>query len=89
MDEQLETLRIFRLRLIRFHMDMQQSMRDLQKSHDRVSPIWHDDMRKEYDKQWEPLSEMMLQFIKREGPRYIDFLTKKITELDGYLHGGH
>ena len=87
MNEQRFYLKDFREQLIRFNMALRQSMQELQKSHDHVSPMWHDDMRKEYDAQWEPLHEMMHQYDRLDGPNYVEFLSIKIHKLENYLHG--
>jgi len=87
MNEQLDQLLRFRDQLIRFNMALRHSMHDLQKSHDHVSPMWHDDMRKDYDAQWEPLQEMLRHYDRKEGPSYVEFLSIKIHKLENYLHG--
>jgi hypothetical protein len=87
MNEQLDHLHRFRDQLISFNMALRHSMYDLQKSHDHVSPMWHDDMRKDYDQQWEPFLEMMKHYDKTDGPRYVEFLSIKIHALEKYLSG--
>ncbi len=87
MNEQLDHLLRFRDQLIRFNMALRRSMHDLQKSHDHVSPMWRDDMRKAYDRQWEPLLEMLQHYDKSDGPRYVEFLSIKINALERYLSG--
>jgi hypothetical protein len=44
-------------------------------------------MRRTYDASWEPLEEQMKQYLEREGPAYLDFLSRKIRSLEGYLYG--
>lgn len=87
MNEQLDRLRAFQRQLISFNKALRQSMHDLEKSHDHVDPMWRDDMRKDYDKQWKPFHEMLVNYNKREGPRYVEFLSIKIHALERYLSG--
>jgi len=87
MNEQLDELKRFRQQLIRFDMALRRSMNELQKSHDRVAPLWRDDMRKDYDRQWTPLLEMLQHYDKHDGPRYVEFLSIKIFALERYLSG--
>lgn len=77
----------FHAELQRFNSQLQASMSDLQTNHDRVSPIWQDDMRKDYDAQWQEFDEMMKQYLSREGPAYVQFLDQKLKALSIYL--GH
>ncbi len=87
MNEQYEQLLIFRKQLIRFNEALKLSMIDLQKSHDYVDRWWRDDMRKAYDRQWEPLKEVMDRYINHEGRSYVEFLSIKIHKLEQYLRG--
>ena len=87
MNEQLDYLRIFQKQLISFNKALRQSLHDLQKSHDHVAPMWRDDMRKDYDRQWKSFKQMLENYDKREGPRYVEFLSIKIHALERYLSG--
>ncbi|MBP0013399.1 MAG: hypothetical protein J7525_09825 [Roseofilum sp. SID3] len=80
-------MRIFYSELNRFNDNLRSSMNDLQKNHDRVSPLWQDDMRKEYDRQWQEFDEMMKNYLQREAPAYSQFLDQKLQDLARYL--GH
>ncbi|WP_152551043.1 hypothetical protein [Picosynechococcus sp. NKBG042902] len=62
-------------------------MNNLQKNHDQVSPLWQDDMRKNYDAQWGEFDDLMKNYLKREAPAYSQFLKKKLQDLNRYLRG--
>ena len=87
MDEQYAEMRRFRDALNRFNEQLRGSMRDLQAQHDKVNRYWQDSMRRTYDAQWEPLDQQMKHYLEREGPGYLDFLSRKIRSLEGYLYG--
>lgn len=87
MDEQYTEMRRFRDELSRFNTHLLESMRDLKMQHERVDPHWRDEMRRTYDTYWDPLDQLMQNYLEREGPRYTDFLGHKIKALEGYLYG--
>lgn len=87
MDDTFREMQRFNAELRKFNEQLQGSMRDLQNHHDQVSPIWQDEMRKEYDSQWQEFDDMMKRYLTREGPNYVQFLDKKIGDLSRYLYG--
>jgi hypothetical protein len=87
MNDQFEQMRLFQDALIRFNDQLGGSMRELERRHDYVSPHWQDDMRKEYDRQWSPLSDIMKRYLNRESRAYVEFLSIKLHALGRYLHG--
>lgn len=88
MNDQFEQMGYFCDALIRFNEQLQASMRELETHHEQVSPHWQDDMRKDYDRQWQPLTEMMQRYLRRESRNYVEFLTIKHHALGRYLYGG-
>ncbi len=88
MDDQYREMVSFTKALVAFNERMKASMRDLEARHDAVSPHWQDEMRKTYDQHWEPLDEMMKNYLRNEGPRYVEFLHIKMHVLERYLRGG-
>jgi uncharacterized protein YukE len=87
MNDTFREMRNFHAELGRFNSQLQGSMNDLQANHDLVSPLWQDDMRKDYDSQWREFDEMMKNYLNREGPAYVQFLDQKLQALSRYL--GH
>lgn len=87
MNDQFEQMGLFQDALIRFNDQLRGSMRELERRHDHVSPHWQDDMRKEYDRQWEPLSNIMKRYLNRESQAYVEFLHIKLRSLRIYLNG--
>ncbi|AWT37397.1 hypothetical protein DM785_16930 (plasmid) [Deinococcus actinosclerus] len=88
MDDQLRELMAFHQELSRFNASLGSSLQDLERSHGAVDAHWQDSMRKVYDAQYTPLQERMTQYVRREAPRYTEFLTGKIMHVRRYLHGG-
>ena len=87
MNDTFREMRNFHAELGRFNDQLKASMGDLQSNHERVSPIWQDDMRKDYDSQWQEFDEMMKRYLRREGSAYVQFLDQKLQALSRYL--GH
>lgn len=87
MNDTFREMQNFHRELVRFNENLRASMNDLQKNHDQVSPLWQDDMRKEYDAQWREFDEIMKNYLKWEAPAYSQFLSKKLQDLSRYL--GH
>ena len=85
MNDTFREMRNFHSELRRFNEQIGASMNDLESNHDRVSPIWQDDMRKEYNSQWQDFDEMMKRYLGREGPAYEQFLDQKLRALSRYL----
>lgn len=85
MNDTFREMKNFHAELSRFNESLRSSMTDLQKNHDQVSPLWQDDMRKEYDSQWREFDETMKNYLKREAPAYVQFLDQKLRALAAYL----
>jgi uncharacterized protein YukE len=81
MNDTFREMKNFHDELRRFNQNLQSSMNDLQNNHDQVSPLWQDDMRKEYDAQWREFDEMMKNYLNREAPAYTQFLDKKLKSF--------
>ena len=85
LNDTFREMKNFHNELSRFNENLRSSMSDLHKNHDQVSPLWQDDMRKEYDSQWREFDEMMKNYTNREGPAYVQSLDQKLKALAGYL----
>ena len=88
MDDQFVQMKAFHQALINFNEQLRASVSELEAQHEHVSPLWQDEMRREYDQVWSPFKETMRHYIAREGPSYVEFLSIKIHALGRYLHGG-
>lgn len=89
MNDQFDQMKYFRDALIRFNERLGTSMKDLETRHNYVSPHWQDDMRKDYDRQWEPLDNIMKRYLTHEGRAYVEFLSIKMHALGLYLGRGY
>jgi hypothetical protein len=88
MDDQYRQMRIFTDELRNFNVRLLSSVKDMEKYHEVVSPVWQDEMRKTYDALWGPFKDMMDNYLHNEAPRYIEFLETKARALERYLYGG-
>ncbi|MBA3531143.1 MAG: hypothetical protein H0T73_04390 [Ardenticatenales bacterium] len=88
MDDQYREMGYFREALINFNTRLKSSMQEMEQHHEAVSPHWQDEMRRHYDAQWQPLHDVMGNYIMREGPNYVEFLSIKLYALERYLRGG-
>ena len=87
MDEQYFAMQNFHQLLTQFNETLRSSMSDLATQHDRVSPHWQDQWRKDYDAIWSPFEETMKRYVASDGPNYVEFLQIKSEALRRYLHG--
>lgn len=91
MDDLLERMQIYERALVAFNERLRDSMTDLETHHEAVAPYWDassDNMRRQYDAQWEPLDALMKHYLRVEGPGYVEFLNIKLHALREYLYGG-
>ncbi len=87
MDNQYEQMKQFHAALATFNEHLRHSMRDLTQQHQQVSPLWQDEMRRMYDRHWNPLDQTMRRYLQKQGPAYLEFLGKKLRYLEGFLYG--
>jgi hypothetical protein len=87
MDDVHQALLIFNHELNKFNEHLAASAEDLSRCHDLVSPVWQDQMRRQYEAQYGPLREMIGNYVQRGGPAYIDFLEEKVMLAKWYLYG--
>ena len=87
MDDTFERMRLFRRAVERFQDALESSLGDLERHHAAVDPVWRDDRRRAYDAEYAPLQAVLLDYARRLGPQFLDFLDEKMRALDDYLHG--
>ncbi len=87
MDDVYERARRLEQELSRFNDSLRASFTEVEQSHSHVAPLWDDSMRREYDVTWKPLEETMHDYMRRVGPRYVEFLIERLRHLNSYLHG--
>lgn len=88
MDEQYEQMQRFQRALIHFNEQLHESVKDLERNHERVSPHWQDEMRRKYDAVWGPFERTMKHYLNSESRGYVEFLSIKLHNLGRYLRGG-
>jgi hypothetical protein len=87
MDEVREYMLQFESQLEAFQEALKESMADVHRHHEVVSPLWQDTMRREYDVTWVPLEEAMDVYIQRVGPEQVEIMLTKLRHLGRYLYG--
>jgi hypothetical protein len=87
MDEVRDRMAQFEAELSGFQESLRSSIQDLHQHHDRVSPLWQDEMRRDYDARWLPLEEAMDEYIRRIGPEQVETMLTKLRHLEGFLRG--
>jgi uncharacterized protein YukE len=87
MDETYFLMRNFHGALARFNASLRASVANLEAEHDKVSPHWQDQWRRDYDAIWNPFEETMKRYIDVDGPSYVEFLNIKSEALWRYLNG--
>ncbi len=87
MDTQYTEMKQFYIALATFNNHLNNSMRDLAKIHEDVSPLWQDEMRRMYDHHWAPLDHTIQRYLQKQGPEYLGFLQRKLRSMERYLYG--
>lgn len=88
LDETYYSMLNFRQLLIQFNDSLRTSVQDLQNQHERVSPLWQDQWRRDYDMIWLPFEETMNRYLNALGPDYVEFLNRKQEAMRRYLGDG-
>jgi len=87
MDDQLAQMERFLHDLRGFNDQLASAARELAAAHDRVSPLWQDSFRREYDALYAPFAERLERYHTQEAPAFEAFLHEKIAALHRYLFG--
>lgn len=87
MDDAHRELQQFARELEKFNGALQSSVAALTREHQRVSGLWQDQFRKEYDTRWNEFARHMESYQGRDAQRYASFLKTKIRQLGRYLNG--
>jgi hypothetical protein len=87
MDDVHERMDAFARALARFQESLEGSLAEMQARHDAVDPLWQDEARRHYDLHYGPLHEMLVQYLRVQGPDYLRFLGEKLRAIEAYLHG--
>src|SRR5262249_54560419 len=85
MDDQLAQMERFRYDLQAFNERLAAAARDLVAAHERLSPLWQDSFRREYDALYTPFAERLEHYRSQEAPAFERFLDQKIAALRHYL----
>jgi|tagenome__1003787_1003787.scaffolds.fasta_scaffold20963430_2 hypothetical protein len=86
LDDVHEILRTFRTRIEAFSETLQTSHREMLDRHEEIAGEWTDTAAREYHSRYDPLSQLLDNYINITGPAYYEFLKRKIEILDQYLH---
>lgn len=73
--------------LEKYNEGLLSSFKEVEDAHNRVKPMWDDEMGREYENSWRPLAESMERYNQVVGPRYHDDLMHRLQHLKNYLHG--
>jgi hypothetical protein len=87
MDEQLAQMERFQGDLRTFNERLSAAARELLAAHERLSPLWDDSFRREYDALYLPFAERLDRYRAREAPAFEQFLAEKSAALRRYLFG--
>ncbi len=87
MDDQFAELQRFGNSLRSFNQRLQDSVKELERRHQAVDPLWKDSFRAEYDRAWLKFENDMSTYLTRWAHRYEAFIAEKARALSQYLHG--
>lgn len=87
MDDQYHFMTRFRKELIDFNDHLGASVREVEKRHEDVSPLWQDNFRRSYDTEYDAFRENIGHYLKAESRSYVEFLSIKLHTLERFLYG--
>lgn len=87
MDTVYEYAQVLERELDAFNDGLRASFEEVMTAHGNVAPLWDDAMRRDYDVRWQPLEDVMRDYVQRVGPHHLEFLTERLHHLRTYLHG--
>jgi hypothetical protein len=87
MDDQLAQMERFQRDLRTFNERLNAVARELVAAHERLSPLWDDSFRREYDALYQPFAERLERYRAHEAPAFEHFLREKSAALQRYLFG--
>jgi hypothetical protein len=87
MDDVYERMAAFARALAGFQQSLETSVGEMEARHRAVDPLWQDEARRHYDMHYGPLHDMLLQYLRTQGPLYLRFLEDKLRAIEAYLHG--
>jgi hypothetical protein len=87
MDDQLAQMERFRHDLRAFNERLAAAAHELSTAHDRLSPLWQDSFRRDYDALHTPFAERLDRYRTQEAPAFENFLDQKTAALRRYLFG--
>ena len=82
-----QALRQFERDLERFNDSIKSGVAALEREHDSISGIWHDDFRKQYDTRWKAFGDNVKKYSSRDAGKYVAFVKTKIQRVEQYLNG--
>lgn len=88
MDDQYRHMVSFHRALEEFDNRLMHSMQELEEQHVVIDKLWQDEVRRDYDREWQPLYTRINDYLRRESPAYRQFLEMKLRFLERYLRGG-
>jgi hypothetical protein len=87
MDEVEERLRVMLVALETFQETLVAASRELSQCHDRIAPVWDDEARKQYERDFGRLTETLAHFANTQIPAYTTLLSERHRSLQAYLFG--
>lgn len=88
MDDTHRELRVFARELEKFNESVRSSVNALQREHDRISGIWNDRFRKEYDRRFDAFKLHMDRYLSQDAKKYERFIKLKGQQIGRYLGHG-
>lgn len=77
----------FEAELDQFNKELGLSIQQIQQMHERLKPLWRDQMRVDYDTTWKRLEEAMLAYLNLTAPENLEDMTGKQLATRRYLNG--
>jgi uncharacterized protein YukE len=87
LDDVYEQMRLFEKALRDFNETVRVSAAELSKLDADTRALWRDEASRRYGQAYDPLAQMLDEYLKSDAPRFEQFLDRKVQQLARYLHG--
>ncbi len=85
LDDTMVALRVFEAEVRELTDTLAASMGALRRHHEQVAAVWNDDFARRYQHRWDSFEHHLDDYLRRDAPRYQQFLETRTAALGRYL----
>ncbi len=85
LDDTMVALRVFEAEVRELTDTLAISLGALRRHHEQVEAVWSDDFARHYQHRWDRFEPHLADYLRRDAPRYLEFLETRMAALGRYL----